>query len=128
MALSLLAAALVACRAVPPPPTRAELLEKLQQCRDELTKDHPPSRLVSSCSKLDLSGLNGISRADLASDLGPPTFCLGLSEGGPPSGPDCPPELEPKWSFHRIGGVGPELSCETDQKQRCEVLRWIESD
>lgn len=122
MGLSLVAL-LVACRTVPPP-TRAELLDKLQQCHDVLTKERPngPS---SSCTKLDLSALNGISRTDLVSVLGPPSFCLGLSEGAPPHGSDCPSRLDPKWSFHRMGETGPELSCVTDAGQHCEVVRWI---
>ena len=122
--LSLAAAALVACRTAPPP-TRAELLEKLHQCRGELAKERPTDQSVSPCTKLDPSPLNGVSRTELAAVLGPPTFCTGLSEGSPPRGPDCPPQLDPRWSFHRIGGAGPELYCETDEKQRCEVLRWI---
>jgi hypothetical protein len=127
MALSLIVAALVACRAAPPP-TRAELLEKLHHCRDGLTQEQPTARFVSPCAKLDPSPLNGISRTELAATLGPPTYCIGLSEAGSPSGPDCPPQLNPKWSFHLIGGDGPELFCETDEKQRCEVLRWIGSE
>jgi hypothetical protein len=126
MALSLTVAALVACRATPPP-TRAELLEKLHQCRDELTKGRPTGR-IPPCVKLDLSPLNGISSRELATVLGPPTFCTGLSEGGSPRGLDCPPQLYPKWSFHLIGRDGPELYCETDEKQRCEVLGWIQSE
>lgn len=125
LALSLMAAALAACRSAPPPPTRAELLEKLQRCHDELTQQSPKGRLVSACMKLDLSPLNGITRHELAATLGPPTFCLGLSEGGAPRGPDCPPLLEPRWSFHSLGGDGPDLYCQTDEKQRCEALRWV---
>jgi hypothetical protein len=126
MALSLVAVALIACRAAPPP-TRAELLEKLHQCRDAMSKGQPTDRTDSRCAKLDPSGLNGISRNDLAAALGPPTLCIGLSEGGSPSGPDCPPQLNPKWSFYRIGGAGLELFCETDEQQRCEVVRWLRS-
>lgn len=125
-ALSLIAVMVVACRAAPPPPTRAELLEKLQQCRVELTHERSTSRSMSSCAKLDPSPLNGISRNELAAALGPPTFCVGLSEVGAPHGPDCPRELNPRWSFHLIGGSGPELFCSTDEKQRCETLRWID--
>jgi hypothetical protein len=125
IALSLIAAVLFACRAAPPPPTRAELLEKLHQCRDELTQERPTGRFVSPCVKLDPSPLNGISRNDLAAALGPPTFCVGLSERGSPRGSDCPPELNPRWSFHLIGSGGPELFCATDEKQRCEILRWL---
>jgi hypothetical protein len=126
MALSLVVMALVACRA--PPPTRAELLQRLQKCRDELPKVQPTERFVSPCAKLDPLPLNGISRSELATVLGPPTFCTGLSEGGVPQGADCPPQLNPKWSFHLTGGVGPELACETDDRQRCEVVRWISSE
>jgi hypothetical protein len=126
MALSLIAATLVGCRAAPP--TRAELLEKLHQCREELAKEQPSGRFVSPCVKLDTSALNGISRNELAAALGPPTFCTGLSEGSPPGGPDCPPQLDPKWIFHRVGTLGPELSCETDEKHHCEVVRWINSE
>jgi hypothetical protein len=122
----LIAATLVACRAAPPP-TRAELLQRLHQCRDELSKERPSGRFVSPCAKLDPSSLNGISRTELAASLGPPTFCLGLSAGGPPHGPDCPPQFDPRWSFHLIGGDGPELFCETDEKQRCEEVSWIRS-
>jgi hypothetical protein len=121
--LSLMAAVLVACRAAPPP-THSELLEKLHQCRDQLTQERPTGRGVSSCTKLPVSTLNGISRNELATVLGPPSFCTTLSEGGPPRGPDCPPQFDPKWSFHPIGTTGLELACETDEKQRCEVLRW----
>lgn len=128
MALSLMAVTLVACRAAPPPPTRSELLEKLHRCHDELTQGRPTGRLVSSCAKLDLSPLNGISRHELAASLGPPAFCTGLSEGTSPGGPDCPPELEPRWSFHSLGGDGLDLYCQTDNKQRCEALRWIRSE
>lgn len=125
IALSLIMLLLVACHAAPPPPTRAELLENLRQCRVELTQEPPAGRSRSSCATHDLSPLNGIARHELAAALGPPTFCVGLSEGGPPRGPDCPPELNPRWSFHPIGGGGPELFCATDQRQRCEFLRWI---
>ena len=128
MALSLTAVALMACRAAPPP-TRAVLLEKLHACQRTLAKEQPPrGKAPNLCAKLDPSGLNGISRKELAEALGPPTLCLGLSEGGAPSGPDCPPQLNPKWSFHRIGGDGLELFCETDQQQRCEVVRWIRTE
>src|SRR5262244_2833621 len=125
IALSLIAVVLVACRAAPPPPTRAELLEKLHQCRVELTKERPTGRFISSCAKLDPSLLNGISRHELAAALGPPTFCVGLSEAGTPRGSDCPFELNPRWSFHLIGVGGPELFCAADEKQRCENVRWI---
>lgn len=118
----LMAATLVACRAAPP--ARGELLEKLHQCLDELSKERPTGRLPP-CTKIDPSPLNGISRTELAAALGPPTFCVGLSERGSPRGSDCPPQLNPGWSFYPIGGTGPELSCETDEKQRCEVLRWV---
>jgi hypothetical protein len=121
--LVLMAATLVACRAAPVPPTRAELLEKLQQCRDEMSKQRPTGRMPA-CAKIDPLPLNGISRAELRAALGSPTFCIGLSERGSPRGPDCPPELNPGWSFYEIGGTGLELTCETDEKQRCEVLRW----
>jgi hypothetical protein len=127
VALSVMLAVLGACRAAPPQ-NRPELLEKLHQCRDELTKEQPTGRFISPCAKLDPSPLNGISRSDLAAALGPPTACMGLSEAGTPNGPDCAPQLDPKWSFHLIGGEGPELSCETDERQRCEVVRWIHSD
>jgi hypothetical protein len=127
MALCLVAAALAGCRAAPPPPTRAELLQKLNECRDAQTSQHPAGHLAG-CTKLDLSPLNGISRADLAASLGPPSFCSGLSEGGAPGGADCPPQLNPRWSFHGVGSVGPDLSCDTDEKQHCEVVRWINSE
>ena len=123
-ALSLFTVALVACRATPPL-TSAELLEKLQKCRDELTKERPPDAFASACAKLDPSPLNGISRHELAAALGPPSLCMGLSEGASPRGPDCSPQLDPKWSFHPIGRDGLELYCETDEKQRCEVVSWI---
>lgn len=127
MTLSLMAAALVACRAAPPP-TRAELLHELHQCRDQIIEGNPTGKFVATCTKPDPSPLNGISRNELAAALGPPSFCTGLSEGGPPRGADCPPQLDPRWSFHVIGVNGADLSCETDEKQRCEVVRWIRSD
>jgi|SRR5579871_1415412 len=127
IALGLIAVALVGCRAAPPA-TRTELLEKLHQCHDTMAKEHPANVPVSPCAKLDPSSLNGISRSELAAALGPPSLCLGLSEGGAPSGADCPAQLNPKWSFHRIGGDGLELFCETDENQRCEVVRWIQSE
>jgi hypothetical protein len=127
IALILMAGALVACQTAPPP-TRAELLEKLRQCHDELHKEQPAEQPLARCAKLDPSPLNGISRTQLAAALGPPTFCTGLSEGGPPRGPDCPPQLDPRWSFHLIGQDGSELHCETDEKQRCEVVIWTRSD
>jgi hypothetical protein len=126
LALSLVAVALMACRAAPPP-TRAEMLEKLQQCRDSLSKAQSTDRTAARCAKLDPSALNGIQRRELAAALGAPTLCIGLSEGGSPSGRDCPPQLNPKWSFHRIGSEGLELFCETDEQQRCEVVRWLQS-
>ena len=124
MALSLTVVALMACRAAPPT-TRTAVLEELHRCQAALAKEQPQGKPPSPCAKLDPSALNGISRKELAAALGPPTLCLVLSEGGTPSGPDCPPQLNPKWSFHRIGGEGLELFCETDQQQRCEVVRWI---
>jgi hypothetical protein len=126
-ALSLVAAALVACRSAPAP-TRAELLEKLHQCRDELSKGRSTGAFVSPCTKLDPSPLDGISRHELVAALGPPSFCVGLTEGGFPSGQDCPPQWDPKWSFY-LGGInGPELACVTDEQQRCELVRWLHSD
>jgi hypothetical protein len=127
LVLSLIVTALVACRDAPPQ-NRTELLEKLHQCRAELPKEHPTGQFVSPCVKLDPSPLNGISRNELAAALGPPTSCIGLSEAGSPNGLDCPPQLDPKWSFHQIGRYGPELSCDTDEKQRCEAVRWIHSE
>lgn len=127
MALSLMVATLVGCRAVPPP-TRTELLEKLHQCHAQLNKEGATGRSGSHCTTLDPSPLNGMSRAELAAALGPPAFCTGLSEGRAPQGPDCPPQLDPTWFFHLVGSAGPELHCETDQKQRCEVVLWIHSD
>jgi len=126
VALGLVAAALVACRATPPP-SRAELLQKLHQCREELGKGGVTGSFVSPCTKLDLSPLNGVPRSELVTALGPPTFCMGLTEGGVPSGADCPPQLDPKWSFYPSGraGAGSELACETDEKQRCELVRWL---
>lgn len=127
MAVSLMAATLVGCRAAPTP-TRAELLEKLHQCRDELNKEAATSQSGARCTRLDPTPLNGISRTELATVLGPPSFCSGLSEASAPRGPDCPPQLDPTWSFHLIGSAGPELHCETDARQRCEVVLWIRSD
>jgi hypothetical protein len=127
IALGLIAATLAACRAAPQP-TRAELLQKLHECHETMAREQSAKMPVSPCAKLDPSPLNGISRSELAAALGPPTLCLGLSEGGAPSGPDCPAQLNPKWSFHRIGGDGLELFCETDENQRCEVVRWIQSE
>jgi len=124
-ALSVMAVALLACRTAPPP-TRTELLEKLHRCRDELAKGPPTGQFASPCTKLDLSPLNGISRSDLVSSLGQPTFCMGMTEGGFPRGPDCPPQLDPKWSFGGTGG--PELACATDEQQRCELVRWLRSE
>jgi hypothetical protein len=128
MAVCLAAAALVACRT--PPPTRAQLLEKLHQCRDELAtgKAKTPGWFVSPCTKLDLAPLSGVSRAELVSVLGQPTFCVGMGEGSYPGGPDCAPQLDPKWAFYKGGGSGPELTCETDEKQHCELVRWLRSD
>lgn len=83
---------------------------------------------MSKCAKLDPSPLNGISRSDLASALGPPTFCVGLSEGTFPHGADCPPQMDPKWAFFQGTGTGPELTCETDEKQHCELVRWLRPD
>ena len=127
VALSLISVALMACRAAPAP-TRTVLLERLHECQAALDKEQPTGKPISPCAKLDPSALNGISRKELAAALGPPTLCLGLSEGRTPSGPDCPPQLDPKWSFHRIGGDGLELFCETDEQQRCEVVRWIRAE
>lgn len=127
MAVSLVVVALVGCRAAPSP-TRTELLEKLRECREELNKERPTGQSVSRCARLDPSPLNGISRAEVAAVLGPPSFCTGLSEAAAPHGPDCPPQLDPTWSYHLIGSAGPELHCETDQKQRCEVVLWIRSE
>ena len=123
MAWGFVAALLFACHTTPP--TRAELLEKLHQCRDDLSKERSAGHSVSPCTKLDPSPLNGISRTELAAALGPPTFCMGLGQGGFPGGTDCPPQLDPKWAFYRVGASGPELTCETDEKQRCEVVRWL---
>jgi hypothetical protein len=124
--LSLVVAASVACRAPPPPLTRAEVLAKLHQCRDDLGKERPTGRSKPvPCTTIDPTPMNGISRTELEAALGPPTFCMGLSERGSPSGADCPPELNPGWAFYLIGRNGPELICETDEKQRCEVMRWI---
>jgi hypothetical protein len=125
--LSFMAVTLVACRAAPPP-TRTELLEKLHQCRDELTKGRSTGPFVSPCTKLDPSPLDGISRHELVTTLGPPTFCVGMTEGSLPSGADCPPQLDPKWSFYRGGIAGPELACSTDEQQRCELVRWLRSE
>jgi hypothetical protein len=127
LAMSLTALALLACRAEPPP-TRAVLLQRLHECREVAARAQPAPSPASPCAKLDPSVLNGISRSELAASLGPPTLCLGLSEGAAPAGADCPPQLNPKWSFHRIGGDGLELFCETDEQQRCEVVRWIRSE
>jgi hypothetical protein len=126
-ALSLVAVTLVACRTVPQP-TRAEILEKLHQCREELSKARSTGALVSPCTKLDLSPLAGISRHELVATLGPPTFCMGMTEGSFPNGPDCPPQLDPKWSFYQGGTGGPELACSTDEQQRCELVRWLHSE
>lgn len=124
--LSLVAVTLVACRAPPPPLTRSEVIEKLRQCRDDLGKELPAARSKPvPCPKIDPTPLNGISRTELGAALGPPNFCMGLSERGSPNGPDCPPQLNPGWAFYLIGRNGPELICETDEKQRCEVMRWI---
>jgi len=126
-ALSLMAAALVACRSTPAP-TRAELLDKLHQCRDELGKGRPTGAFVSPCTRLDPAPLDGISRHELVAALGPPSFCVGLTEGSFPSGQDCPPQLDPKWSFYLGGIYGPELACVTDEQQRCELVRWLHPD
>lgn len=125
-ALSVVAAALVACRAAPP--TRAELLEKLHQCRDELSKGRSTGSFVSPCTTLDLSPLDGILRSELVATLGQPTFCMGMTEGGFPRGPDCPPQFDPKWSFYQGGTAGPELACATDERQHCELVRWLHSE
>jgi hypothetical protein len=121
-----LATALAACRT--PPPTRAELLDKLTQCRHEVSQGQPTGWFISPCIKLDPSPLNGITRIDLAAALGRPTFCVGLSEGVLPRGSDCPPQMDPKWAFFRGAGSGPELTCETDESQHCELVRWLKPE
>ena len=122
LALCVVAAVLAACRSAPP--TRSELLEKLHQCREDIPKGRPGGA-ISRCVKLDPSPLNGISRSELVAALGPPSFCVGLSEGTFPHGADCPPQMDPKWAFFQGTGTGPELTCETDEKQRCELVRWL---
>jgi hypothetical protein len=131
LAAFVLLAALSACRS--PPPTRAELLDKLRHCHDTVTQEQAPAVFVSPCAKLDVTALNGISRSELAAALGRPTFCMGLSEGGVPKGLDCPPQWDPKWAFFRPPpsaglGSGPELACETDENQRCGFVHWLSSD
>jgi hypothetical protein len=124
--MSLTLAALGGCRS--PPPTRPELLDKLQHCRAEITKSAGNGWFESPCTKLDVSHLNGITRLELVTALGQPSYCVGLAEAQDPRGPDCPPTLEPKWDFFRGAGAGPQLICETDQKQSCELVRWLRSD
>jgi hypothetical protein len=126
-----LVSSLGGCRA--PPPTRAELLDKLRHCHDKVTQEEAPAVFVSPCAKLDVTPLNGISRSELAAALGRPTFCMGLSEGGVPKGLDCPPQWDPKWAFFRPPpsaglGSGPELACETDENQRCGFVHWLSTD
>jgi len=126
-ALSLVAATLVGCHTAPPP-TRAGILEKLHHCLDELSRGRSTGAFVSPCTRLDLAPLNGIPRHELVAALGPPTFCMGMTEGSFPGGPDCPPQLDPKWSFYQGGAGGPELACSTDDQQRCELVRWLHSE
>jgi hypothetical protein len=117
---------LVACRT--PPVSRPELLDKLTQCRNELSQGQSTGWFVSPCVKLDPAPLNGISRIELAAALGRPTFCTSLSEGVLPPGSDCPPQMDPKWAFFRGAGAGPELTCETDESQHCQLVRWLKPE
>jgi hypothetical protein len=130
-ALIVITALLGACRS--PPPTRAELLDKLRQCHDVVTQGKTPEWFISPCAKLDLTPLNGISRRELAATLGRPNFCMGLGEGGVPTASDCPPQWDPKWAFFRPPpsaglGSGPELTCETDETQHCGYVHWLRPD
>jgi hypothetical protein len=121
--LCLLAAGLVACRSTTPPLSRAEVLNALHQCLVTVSKQLPTDKLPP-CTKIDPAPLYGIPRAEIAAALGPPSFCMGLGARGFPTGPDCPSGLNPWWSFYPEGGSGQDLSCETNEKQRCGVLRW----
>jgi hypothetical protein len=127
LTLCLVTTGLVACRASPPPLTRAEVLDQLHQCLVLVSKQLPTSKLPP-CTKIDTAPLYGIPRAEIAAALGPPTFCMGLGARGSPSGADCPSGLNPWWSFYPVGGTGRDLTCETDEKQRCGVLRWNQGD
>ena len=112
------------------PDTRNELLQSLRACRDAIPK-HVDQPFESTCRTFDVSTLTGISRADLVVALGPPSFCVGLTEGGFPRGQDCPPHWNPEWSFYRLPanllGGGPELFCETTEDQHCGRVMWVRS-
>ena len=123
----------VLCGCITPTPksdARQELLKSLRACRDAIPKqvDQP---FESPCRASDVSSLMGISRADLVVALGPPSFCVGVTEGGFPRGTDCPPHWNPEWSFYRLPagrlGGGPELLCETTEDQRCDRVMWVRS-
>jgi hypothetical protein len=116
---------LIGCHQAPSQ-SPVDLLHSLRQCLDAVPKT--AQHFVSPCTKLDLTPLNGITRADLLAALGPPTFC---TLANVPKGPDCSSHYN-TWSFYRLPastlGGGPELSCELDQAQRCEGVRWVNSE
>lgn len=125
--LCLVATGLIGCRAAPPPLSRAEVLDQLHQCLVMVSKQMPTDKLPP-CTKMDPAPLFGIRRSEIATALGPPSFCMGLGARGFPTGPDCSSGMNPSWSFYPEGGRGQDLSCETDEKQRCGVLRWTRAE
>ena len=65
------------------------------------------------CHTVNLAVLLGIKRSELLAYWGPPTSCQRGSpqtEYSPPTGPDCPPEQTPIWTF---GHPGNNLYCIT---------------
>jgi hypothetical protein len=127
--LAMLAAS--ACSALAPHQNRADLLKALRQCLNEVPKRGAAS-FESPCVHKDVSSLNGITRAELISALGPAQFCTAPAYGGFPTALDCPPDENPQWSFYALPeniilGGGPELVCEADGHPYCVRLLWRRS-
>ena len=110
-----------------------ELLQKLHQCLAEVPiHGEKNADFVSPCIRLDVAPLNGISRGQLVDALGRASFCIGRDASGFPKSEDCPTDENPQWSFYRlanpaVGGGGPELVCEANNKAYCETVEWRRS-
>ena len=111
-----------------------ELLQKLRQCLAEVPiRGEKNTDFVSPCIRLDVASLNGISRSRLVDALGRASFCIGKDASGFPKSEDCPTDENPQWSFYRlanpaVGGGGPELVCEANNKSHCATVEWRRSN
>ena len=115
--------------AAAPSSDQLKLMREFHRCLEERSSD--PTQPTSTCTIKNADVLVGVSRAELLSGLGDPSFCIGArNEFLAWRRPECDGRLGIGYEFDRpscrtcVGG-GLELIFAFDSADRVKSTRWV---